>query len=159
MSKLQLRLSDYVSLHPKIGIKTNVEGYTLAFRINTLLGFGLQRVITKKDHFIISNQRAFIFSKYEGADTRNQAMLCLLENRGWSSEESLGARLFSSMETSMCLTKNLLKPDFILLFTEAFNSAADKQRLINSINDIKGVQSAFQLELQNLKEEENFILD
>ena len=67
--------------------------------------------------------------------------------------------LFPSLETSISLTKNRLKPDFILMSTENFIASEDMSSLIQRIMEIKGIQTAFELQLQNLKEEENFILD
>jgi hypothetical protein len=158
MPKLQLQFLDYLSSNPKIGIKTNLEGYTLAFRINTELRFGLHRV--KEDHSILFGGRNFLFSKYQGVDMSNQASLYLLENRGWSEQqEETDNDLFPSLETSISLTKNRLKPDFILMSTENFNASEDMSSLIQRIMEIKGIQTAFELQLQNLKEEENFILD
>jgi len=43
--------------------------------------------------------------------------------------------------------------------TENFNASEDMSSLIQRIMEIKGIQTAFELQLQNLKEEENFILD
>ncbi len=101
-----------------------------------------------------------MFSKYQGMDMSNQASLYLLENRGWSEQQGeTDNGLFPSLETSISLTKNRLKPDFILMSTENFNASEDMSSLIQRIMEIKGIQTAFELQLQNLKEEENFILD
>lgn len=101
-----------------------------------------------------------MFSKYQGMNMSNQASLYLLENRGWSEQqEETDNGLFPSLETSISLTKNRLKPDFILMSTENFIASEDMSSLIQRIMEIKGIQTAFELQLQNLKEEENFILD
>jgi hypothetical protein len=157
MSKLQLQFSDYSNSTPKIGIKTNLEGYTLAFRMNTQLKFGLYRV--KEDHSVVFENRPFLFSKYQGMDMGNQADLFLLENRGWAEEDTIQNGLFSSIERSISLTKNRLKPDFILLSTESLSSSEGSIALIKRLMDIKGIHTAFELHLHNSKEEENFILD
>ena len=101
-----------------------------------------------------------MFSKYQGMNMSNQASLYLLENRGWyEQQEETDNGLFPSLETSISLTKNRLKPDFILMSTENFIASEDMSSLIQRIMEIKGIQTAFELQLQNLKEEENFILD
>jgi len=142
-----------------IALHTVLPDYKLAFLLNTKLGFNFNRVIPDLD-YKIDGKEAF-FSAFEYQDTKCLINWCLIGNKfiiNATEGNSLG--LFRSEATfaSTCvyLQPEIKQVDFILKIGGDVLDKTKKE-ILQEINKIEGVITAYLVDSKKLKHKEYLI--
>jgi len=144
-----------------IAIYTSHEGYRMAYLINKYLRIRLEREAKDID-FNYVDYHAF-YSLYSFKDPKAYYSVELVNNkykgepkRILSSGSLFGEEEFSSQEIN--LIPEYSKVDFFLKFSEEI-LPKEFTRILNKINQIPGVQAAYTIEVDKLKNKQNLIFE
>lgn len=136
-----------------------LEDYRLAYHLNAEIGLNLSRMIQDLD---FEYTRAS-YSIYEWEDSNNLITWHLIANICKKEEDSLtsSGSLFNT-EDKLIRTFNLL-PEFknvnYFLKVTSEGNPINKRKILNSLNAIPYIATAYELEVSEIKSKDNLIFD
>lgn len=143
-----------------IAIHCSSEEYKLAFLLNRQLHIQLAR--TRKDHDFVSKSVRAEFSLYSFNDYKQYSDYYMICNKFRSSVVSTGTdSLFgeAALDSEVVyLLPQYRKVDYFLKIEEEGESVSEKT-LVEQINSIPQVSTAYSIDTENLKYKENLIFD
>lgn len=142
-----------------IALHSSEEDYRLAYLLNKNLNISLFR--KKYDLDFTIQQAVYHFSLFEYEDKKKHILYHLIANKTEGLKEEQEpinkASLFHARPERRFLVSEL-KCDYLLKLTSE-NGRIPKREIINQINGIKQVISAYSVEVENLKSRNNLIFD
>ncbi|HLV14547.1 MAG TPA: IPExxxVDY family protein [Xanthomarina sp.] len=142
-----------------IGIHTSLEDYRLAYLLNSKLKIHLKR----KKHDIDFSNNAW-YSIYEWDDEKQLVTwnlvsnICKLETTNSEISNSLFSDSGNFTETFYLLPE-LKKVNFLLKISDEQLAFSETQRLINDIQDIPQIVTAYSIDIDTLKSKNNLIFN
>lgn len=157
MRKLSLDLFEEVD-YKLIGIHTSIEDYRLAYLLNEKLGLKLKR--NKQDLDFDNNSQYAIF---EWFDEKKQvvwnlaANICKQEVRLDTSETNGLFFEGKTMLTTFYLLPEHKKINFLLKIEDGNTKPTETKRLLNRIQEINHIVTAYSIDANQLKSKNNLI--
>ncbi|MCX7546520.1 IPExxxVDY family protein [Xanthomarina sp. F1114] len=142
-----------------IGIHTSLEDYRLAYLLNTKLNIRLKR---KKKDLDFSNNA--VYSIYEWYDEKQLntwnlvSNICKLETVNTEISNNLFSDSGKLTETFYLLPE-LKKVNFLLKISDEQMSETKRQKIVNTIQEIAQIVTAYSIETDQLKSKSNLIFN
>ncbi|GGG37537.1 IPExxxVDY family protein [Bizionia arctica] len=142
-----------------IGIHTSIEDYRLAYLLNSKLNINLKRKTPDLDFSNNAN-----YSIYEWEDSKQlitwnlTSNTCKVETTNTTLDNSLFSNTGKIIETYYLLPE-LKKINFLLKINDEDFSTSETQNIINKIQQIASVITAYQIEVEQLKSKNNLIFN
>jgi hypothetical protein len=142
-----------------IGIHTTIEDFRLAYLLNSKLNIQLKR---KKQDLDFTNNANY--SIYEWEDCKQLitwnlvSNICKVETTNTKLDNSLFSNTGGVTETFFLLPE-LKKINFLLKINDEEFSISKSHKIINRIQEIGSVITAYQIEVEKLKSKNNLIFN
>ncbi|TYA60140.1 IPExxxVDY family protein [Formosa maritima] len=142
-----------------IGIHTSIEDYRLAYLINSKLNINLKR--RRKDLDFNNNS---YYSIFEWEDNKQLVTWNLVSNicKIETTNKAIGNSLFkdnSKLTETFYLLPEHKKINFLLKINDEQLSPKRSHRIINNIQDIAHIVTAYQVDIDQLKSKNNLIFN
>lgn len=154
MATLKLSNDFYEPTCSLVAVHCTMEAYRLAYLLNSRLQLRLKRIVGK------SSEDSHVLSEYyEWENEMEDMMWGLIVNATKTVASSGGSDLFSSGLLTMTsyLIPEMKKVDYFLKIDNAEGAYDLEKQIIQKINDIPQVATAYEVDVNQLKSKHNLI--
>lgn len=139
-----------------IAIHSKMEDYRLAFFLNKKLFIRLQKSEESAVQYV--KNEAFLFSRFEFEDEKNQSVWTLVENKKTKQSIGVFGNLFMDFESvkHSYLVPELKKADYLLKVEGDFNEQ-ELEALVRKAKEINDIQMAYAVQTKQIKSKNNLI--
>ncbi|MCB9426470.1 MAG: IPExxxVDY family protein [Flavobacteriales bacterium] len=139
-----------------IAIHSKMEDYRLAFFLNKKLFIRLQKSEESAVQYV--KNEAFLFSRFEFEDEKNQSVWTLVENKKTKQSIGVFGNLFMDFESvkHSYLVPELKKADYLLKVEGDFNEQ-ELEALVSKTKEINDIQMAYAVQTKQIKSKNNLI--
>ena len=152
----KIQINDFISDdYELIAIHSSLEDYKLAYCLNKELGLQLQ----KNDNYIeiAIPEGKSAFSNYIFDDEKNDVVWTLIENKTTIiNSNKQTTSLFEQVDITVFLLPEFKKADYLIKI-ENIDYGFDSESIIEKIQEIKNVTTAYAIDITNLKSKNNLI--
>lgn len=152
----KIQINDFISDdYELIAIHSSLEDYKLAYMLNKALGIQLSKNLTYVEIAIAEGKSAF--SNYTFDDEKNDVIWTLIENKTTIiNSNAQTTSLFEQVDITVFLLPEFKKADYLLKI-ENIDYGFDSESIIDKIQEIKNITTAYTIDITNLKSKNNLI--
>ena len=152
----KIQINDFVSDdYELIAIHSSLEDYKLAYTLNKALGIQLSKNLAYVEISIPEGKSAF--SNYIFDDEKNDVVWTLIENKTTIiNSNKQTTSLFEQVDITVFLLPEFKKADYLIKI-ENIDYGFDSESIIEKIQEIKNVTTAYPIDITNLKSKNNLI--
>ena len=152
----KIQINDFISDdYELIALHSSLEDYKLAYCLNRELGLQLQ----KNDNYveIAIPEGKSAFSNYIFDDENNDVVWTLIENKTTIiNSNKQTTSLFEQVDITVFLLPEFKKADYLIKI-ENIDYGFDSESIVDKIQEIKNVTTAYTIDITNLKSKNNLI--
>ena len=152
----KIQINDFISDdYELIAIHSSLEDYKLAYMLNKVLGIQLSKNLTYVEIAIPEGKSAF--SNYTFDDEKNDVIWTLIENKTTIiNSNAQTTSLFEQVDITVFLLPEFKKADYLVKI-ENIDYGFDSESIIDKIQEIKNITTAYTIDITNLKSKNNLI--
>ena len=152
----KIQINDFVSDdYELIAVHSSLDDYKLAYMLNKELGIQLSKNIAYVEIAIPEGKSAF--SNYIFDDEKNDVVWTLIENKTTIiNSNKQTTSLFEQVDITVFLLPEFKKADYLIKI-ENIDYGFDSESIIEKIQEIKNVTTAYAIDITNLKSKNNLI--
>ena len=152
----KIQINDFVSDdYELIAIHSSLDDYKLAYMLNKELGIQLSKNLAYVEIAIPEGKSAF--SNYIFDDEKNDVVWTLIENKTTIiNSNKQTTSLFEQVDITVFLLPEFKKADYLIKI-ENIDYGFDSESIIEKIQEIKNVTTAYAIDITNLKSKNNLI--
>ena len=152
----KIQINDFVSDdYELIAVHSSLDDYKLAYMLNKELGIQLSKNLAYVEIAIPEGKSAF--SNYIFDDEKNDVVWTLIENKTTIiNSNKQTTSLFEQVDITVFLLPEFKKADYLLKI-ENIDYGFESESIIEKIQEIKNVTTAYTIDITNLKSKNNLI--
>ncbi|WP_291137697.1 IPExxxVDY family protein [Flavobacterium sp. UBA7663] len=152
----KIQINDFVSDdYELIAVHSSLDDYKLAYMLNKELGVQLSKNNAYVEIAIPEGKSAF--SNYIFDDEKNDVVWTLIENKTTIiNSNKQTTSLFEQVDITVFLLPEFKKADYLIKI-ENIDYGFDSESIIEKIQEIKNVTTAYAIDITNLKSKNNLI--
>ena len=152
----KIQINDFVSDdYELIAVHSSLDDYKLAYMLNKELGIQLSKNLAYVEIAIPEGKSAF--SNYIFDDKKNDIVWTLIENKTTIiNSNKQTTSLFEQVDITVFLLPEFKKADYLIKI-ENIDYGFDSESIIEKIQEIKNVTTAYAIDITNLKSKNNLI--
>ena len=152
----KIQINDFVSDdYELIAVHSSLDDYKLAYMLNKELGIQLSKNLAYVEIAIPEGKSAF--SNYIFDDEKNDVVWTLIENKTTIiNSNKQTTSLFEQVDITVFLLPEFKKADYLIKI-ENIDYGFDSESIIDKIQEIKNVTTAYTIDITNLKSKNNLI--
>ena len=152
----KIQINDFVSDdYELIAVHSSLDDYKLAYMLNKELGVQLSKNLAYVEIAIPEGKSAF--SNYIFDDEKNDIVWTLIENKTTIiNSNKQTTSLFEQVDITVFLLPEFKKADYLIKI-ENIDYGFDSESIIEKIQEIKNVTTAYAIDITNLKSKNNLI--
>ena len=152
----KIQINDFVSDdYELIAVHSSLDDYKLAYMLNKELGVQLSKNLAYVEIAIPEGKSAF--SNYIFDDEKNDVVWTLIENKTTIiNSNKQTTSLFEQVDITVFLLPEFKKA-YYLIKIENIDYGFDSESIIEKIQEIKNVTTAYAIDITNLKSKNNLI--
>ena len=152
----KIQINDFVSDdYELIAVHSSLDDYKLAYMLNKELGLQLSKNLAYVEIAIPEGKSAF--SNYIFDDEKNDVVWTLIENKTTIiNSNKQTTSLFEQVDITVFLLPEFKKADYLIKI-ENIDYGFDSESIIEKIQEIKNVTTAYAIDITNLKSKNNLI--
>ena len=152
----KIQINDFVSDdYELIAVHSSLDDYKLAYMLNKELGVQLSKNLAYVEIAIPEGKSAF--SNYIFDDEKNDVVWTLIENKTTIiNSNKQTTSLFEQVDITVFLLPEFKKADYLIKI-ENIDYGFDSESIIEKIEEIKNVTTAYAIDITNLKSKNNLI--
>jgi hypothetical protein len=152
----KIQINDFVSDdYELIAVHSSLDDYKLAYMLNKELGIQLSKNLAYVEIAIPEGKSAF--SNYIFDDEKNDIVWTLIENKTTIiNSNKQTTSLFEQVDITVFLLPEFKKADYLIKI-ENIDYGFDSESIIEKIQEIKNVTTAYAIDITNLKSKNNLI--
>lgn len=152
----KIQINDFVSDdYELIAVHSSLDDYKLAYMLNKELGIQLSKNLAYVEIAIPEGKSAF--SNYIFDDEKNDVVWTLIENKTTIiNSNKQTTSLFEQVDITVFLLPEFKKADYLIKI-ENIDYGFDSESIIDKIQEIKNVTTAYAIDITNLKSKNNLI--
>lgn len=152
----KIQINDFVSDdYELIAVYSSLDDYKLAYSLNKVLGIQLSKNLAYVEITIPEGKSAF--SNYIFDDKKNDVVWTLVENKATIiNSNKQTTSLFEQVDITVFLLPEFKKADYLIKI-ENIDYGFDSESIIEKIQEIKNVTTAYAIDITNLKSKNNLI--
>jgi hypothetical protein len=152
----KIQINDFVSDdYELIAVHSSLDDYKLAYMLNKELGVQLSKNLAYVEIAIPEGKSAF--SNYIFDDEKNDVVWTLIENKTTIiNSNKQTTSLFEQVDITVFLLPEFKKADYLIKI-ENIDYGFDSESIIEKIQEIKNVTTAYAIDITNLKSKNNLI--
>jgi hypothetical protein len=152
----KIQINDFVSDdYELIAVHSSLDDYKLAYMLNKELGVQLSKNLAYVEIAIPEGKSAF--SNYIFDDEKNDVVWTLIENKTTIiNSNKQTTSLFEQVDITVFLLPEFKKADYLIKI-ENIDYGFDSESIIEKIQEIKNVTTAYTIDITNLKSKNNLI--
>ena len=152
----KIQINDFVSDdYELIAVHSSLDDYKLAYMLNKELGIQLSKNLAYVEIAIPEGKSAF--SNYIFDDEKNDVVWTLIENKTTIiNSNKQTTSLFEQVDITVFLLPEFKKADYLIKI-ENIDYGFDSESIIEKIQEIKNVTTAYTIDITNLKSKNNLI--
>jgi len=152
----KIQINDFVSDdYELIAVHSSLDDYKLAYCLNKVLGVQLSKNLAYVEIAIPEGKSAF--SNYIFDDEKNDVVWTLIENKTTIiNSNKQTTSLFEQVDITVFLLPEFKKADYLIKI-ENIDYGFDSESIIEKIQEIKNVTTAYAIDITNLKSKNNLI--
>ena len=152
----KIQINDFVSDdYELIAVHSSLDDYKLAYMLNKELGIQLSKNLAYVEIAIPEGKSAF--SNYIFDDEKNDVVWTLIENKTTIiNSNKQTTSLFEQVDITVFLLPEFKKADYLIKI-ENIDYGFDSESIIEKIQGIKNVTTAYTIDITNLKSKNNLI--
>ncbi len=152
----KIQINDFVSDdYELIAVHSSLDDYKLAYMLNKELGVQLSKNLVYVEIAIPEGKSAF--SNYIFDDEKNDVVWTLIENKTTIiNSNKQTTSLFEQVDITVFLLPEFKKADYLIKI-ENIDYGFDSQSIVDKIQEIKNVTTAYAIDITNLKSKNNLI--
>ena len=152
----KIQINDFVSDdYELIAVHSSLDDYKLAYMLNKELGIQLSKNLAYVEIAIPEGKSAF--SNYIFDDEKNDIVWTLIENKTTIiNSNKQTTSLFEQVDITVFLLPEFKKADYLIKI-ENIDYGFDSESIIEKIQEIKNVTTAYTIDITNLKSKNNLI--
>ena len=152
----KIQINDFVSDdYELIAVHSSLDDYKLAYMLNKELGVQLSKNLAYVEIAIPEGKGAF--SNYIFDDEKNDVVWTLIENKTTIiNSNKQTTSLFEQVDITVFLLPEFKKADYLIKI-ENIDYGFDSESIIEKIQEIKNVTTAYAIDITNLKSKNNLI--
>ena len=149
-------VNDFVSDdYELIAVHSSLDDYKLAYMLNKELGVQLSKNLAYVEIAIPEGKSAF--SNYIFDDEKNDVVWTLIENKTTIiNSNKQTTSLFEQVDITVFLLPEFKKADYLIKI-ENIDYGFDSESIVDKIQKIKNVTTAYAIDITNLKSKNNLI--
>ena len=152
----KIQINDFVSDdYELIAVHSSLDDYKLAYMLNKELGVQLSKNNAYVEIAIPEGKSAF--SNYIFDDEKNDVVWTLIENKTTIiNSNKQTTSLFEQVDITVFLLPEFKKADYLIKI-ENIDYGFDSESIIEKIQEIKNITTAYAIDITNLKSKNNLI--
>ena len=152
----KIQINDFVSDdYELIAVHSSLDDYKLAYMLNKELGIQLSKSLAYVEIAIPEGKSAF--SNYIFDDEKNDVVWTLIENKTTIiNSNKQTTSLFEQVDITVFLLPEFKKADYLIKI-ENIDYGFDSESIVDKIQEIKNVTTAYTIDITNLKSKNNLI--
>ena len=152
----KIQINDFASDdYELIAVHSSLDDYKLAYMLNKELGIQLSKNLAYVEIAIPEGKSAF--SNYIFDDEKNDIVWTLIENKTTIiNSNKQTTSLFEQVDITVFLLPEFKKADYLIKI-ENIDYGFDSESIIEKIQEIKNVTTAYAIDITNLKSKNNLI--
>lgn len=152
----KIQINDFVSDdYELIAVHSSLDDYKLAYMLNKELGVQLSKNLAYVEIAIPEGKSAF--SNYIFDDEKNDVVWTLIENKTTIiNSNKQTTSLFEQVDITVFLLPEFKKADYLIKI-ENIDYGFDSESIVEKIQEIKNVTTAYAIDITNLKSKNNLI--
>ncbi|TDR24646.1 IPExxxVDY family protein [Flavobacterium cheniae] len=152
----KIQINDFVSDdYELIAVHSSLDDYKLAYMLNKELGVQLSKNLAYVEIAIPEGKSAF--SNYIFDDEKNDVVWTLIENKTTIiNSNKQTTSLFEQVDITVFLLPEFKKADYLIKI-ENIDYGFDSESIVDKIQEIKNVTTAYTIDITNLKSKNNLI--
>ena len=152
----KIQINDFVSDdYELIAVHSSLDDYKLAYMLNKELGVQLSKNLAYVEIAIPEGKSSF--SNYIFDDEKNDVVWTLIENKTTIiNSNKQTTSLFEQVDITVFLLPEFKKADYLIKI-ENIDYGFDSESIIEKIQEIKNVTTAYAIDITNLKSKNNLI--
>ena len=152
----KIQINDFVSDdYELIAVHSSLDDYKLAYMLNKELGVQLSKNLAYVEIAIPEGKSAF--SNYIFDDEKNDVVWTLIENKTTIiNSNKQTTSLFEQVDITVFLLPEFKKADYLIKI-ENIDYGFESESIIEKIQEIKNVTTAYAIDITNLKSKNNLI--
>ncbi|MFN7045176.1 MAG: IPExxxVDY family protein [Flavobacterium sp.] len=152
----KIQINDFISDdYELIAVHSSLDDYKLAYCLNKVLGVQLSKNLAYVEISIPEGKSAF--SNYIFDDEKNDVVWTLIENKTTIiNSNKQTTSLFEQVDITVFLLPEFKKADYLIKI-ENIDYGFDSESIIEKIQEIKNVTTAYVIDITNLKSKNNLI--
>ena len=152
----KIQINDFISDdYELIAVHSSLDDYKLAYMLNKELGVQLSKNLVYVEIAIPEGKSAF--SNYIFDDEKNDVVWTLIENKTTIiNSNKQTTSLFEQVDITVFLLPEFKKADYLIKI-ENIDYGFDSESIIEKIQEIKNVTTAYAIDITNLKSKNNLI--
>ena len=152
----KIQINDFVSDdYELIAVHSSLDDYKLAYMLNKELGIQLSKNLAYVEIAIPEGKSAF--SNYIFDDEKNDVVWTLIENNTTIiNSNKQTTSLFEQVDITVFLLPEFKKADYLIKI-ENIDYGFDSESIVDKIQEIKNVTTAYTIDITNLKSKNNLI--
>lgn len=152
----KIQINDFVSDdYELIAVHSSLDDYKLAYMLNKELGVQLSKNNAYVEIAIPEGKSAF--SNYIFDDEKNDVVWTLIENKTTIiNSNKQTTSLFEQVDITVFLLPEFKKADYLIKI-ENIDYGFDSESIVDKIQEIKNVTTAYTIDITNLKSKNNLI--
>ena len=152
----KIQINDFVSDdYELIAVHSSLDDYKLAYMLNKELGVQLSKNLAYVEIALPEGKSAF--SNYIFDDEKNDVVWTLIENKTTIiNSNKQTTSLFEQVDITVFLLPEFKKADYLIKI-ENIDYGFDSESIIEKIQEIKNVTTAYAIDITNLKSKNNLI--
>ncbi|MCW1147048.1 IPExxxVDY family protein [Flavobacterium lacisediminis] len=152
----KIQINDFVSDdYELIAVHSSLDDYKLAYMLNKELGIQLSKNLAYVEIAIPEGKSAF--SNYIFDDEKNDVVWTLIENKTTIiNSNKQTTSLFEQVDITVFLLPEFKKADYLIKI-ENIDYGFDSESIVDKIQEIKNVTTAYTIDITNLKSKNNLI--
>ena len=152
----KIQINDFVSDdYELIAVHSSLDDYKLAYMLNKELGIQLSKNLAYVEIAIPEGKSAF--SNYIFDDEKNDVVWTLIENKTTIiNSNKQTTSLFEQVDITVFLLPEFKKADYLIKI-ENIDYGFDSESIVDKIQEIKNLTTAYTIDITNLKSKNNLI--
>lgn len=152
----KIQINDFISDdYELIAVHSSLDDYKLAYMLNKELGIQLSKNLAYVEIAIPEGKSAF--SNYIFDDEKNDVVWTLIENKTTIiNSNKQTTSLFEQVDITVFLLPEFKKADYLIKI-ENIDYGFDSESIVDKIQEIKNVTTAYTIDITNLKSKNNLI--
>lgn len=152
----KIQINDFVSDdYELIAIHSSLDDYKLVYMLNKALGIQMSKNLAYVEIAIPEGKSAF--SNFIFDDEKNDVIWTLIENKTTIiNSNKQTTSLFEQVDITIFLLPEFKKADYLIKI-ENIDYGFDSESIIEKIQEIKNVTTAYSIDITNLKSKNNLI--